>query len=153
MCVYGIGLPYDHPIWKSLPPCKCGDDEWSHKSPFEPVLPRQPGLPPAWGPFVPVTPVPITGPHKCPDCGVWWAGFEHRCQLGSVTGTTTTTTTTTTATADFDVTDHSGEQLPLFRDDEIETHSFSSTSLSKLRCDKCERPVWHEIHSTWRQAR
>ncbi len=19
------------------------------------------------------------GPFKCPDCGVWWAGFEHRC--------------------------------------------------------------------------
>jgi len=20
------------------------------------------------------------GPFKCPDCGIWWAGFEHRCQ-------------------------------------------------------------------------
>jgi len=20
------------------------------------------------------------GPFKCPDCGVWWAGFEHRCR-------------------------------------------------------------------------
>ena len=19
------------------------------------------------------------GPFKCPECGVWWAGFEHRC--------------------------------------------------------------------------
>lgn len=19
------------------------------------------------------------GPYKCPDCGVWWSGFEHRC--------------------------------------------------------------------------
>jgi hypothetical protein len=19
------------------------------------------------------------GPYKCPDCGVWWAGLEHRC--------------------------------------------------------------------------
>lgn len=19
------------------------------------------------------------GPYKCPDCGVWWAGFGHRC--------------------------------------------------------------------------
>ena len=19
-------------------------------------------------------------PWKCPDCGVWWAGLEHRCQ-------------------------------------------------------------------------
>lgn len=21
------------------------------------------------------------GPFKCPDCGVWWAGYEHRCQM------------------------------------------------------------------------
>lgn len=21
----------------------------------------------------------LGGPYKCPDCGVWWAGFEHRC--------------------------------------------------------------------------
>jgi hypothetical protein len=29
------------------------------------------------------------GPYKCPDCGIWWAGFEHRCQpLGTSTGTT-----------------------------------------------------------------
>lgn len=20
------------------------------------------------------------GPFKCPDCGVWWAGLEHRCK-------------------------------------------------------------------------
>jgi hypothetical protein len=20
------------------------------------------------------------GPFKCPECGVWWAGFEHRCE-------------------------------------------------------------------------
>lgn len=20
------------------------------------------------------------GPFKCPDCGVWWAGLEHRCR-------------------------------------------------------------------------
>lgn len=24
MCVYGIGLPFDHPIWQNLPPCHCG---------------------------------------------------------------------------------------------------------------------------------
>ena len=24
MCTYGIGLPYDHPIWQNLPPCTCG---------------------------------------------------------------------------------------------------------------------------------
>ena len=28
------------------------------------------------------------GPFKCPDCGVWWAGFEHRCApLVDSTGT------------------------------------------------------------------
>ena len=21
----------------------------------------------------------IPGPFKCPDCGVWWVGYEHRC--------------------------------------------------------------------------
>lgn len=26
------------------------------------------------------------GPFKCPDCGVWWAGFEHRC-APATTGT------------------------------------------------------------------
>jgi hypothetical protein len=24
MCIYGIGLPFDHPIWRNLPPCTCG---------------------------------------------------------------------------------------------------------------------------------
>jgi hypothetical protein len=24
MCTYGIGLPFDHPIWETLPPCGCG---------------------------------------------------------------------------------------------------------------------------------
>jgi hypothetical protein len=23
----------------------------------------------------------MMGPFKCQDCGIWWAGFEHRCQL------------------------------------------------------------------------
>ena len=22
----------------------------------------------------------VFGPFKCPDCGTWWAGFEHRCR-------------------------------------------------------------------------
>lgn len=27
------------------------------------------------------------GPFKCPDCGIWWAGLEHRCgPPGSDTG-------------------------------------------------------------------
>lgn len=25
------------------------------------------------------------GPFKCPDCGVWWAGFEHRCRIETIT--------------------------------------------------------------------
>lgn len=29
------------------------------------------------------------GPYKCPDCWVWWAGTEHRCEPGAF-GTTTT---------------------------------------------------------------
>ncbi|MFH0917021.1 MAG: hypothetical protein V1912_11345 [bacterium] len=25
--------------------------------------------------------IPMGGPpHKCPECGVWWVGLEHRCQ-------------------------------------------------------------------------
>jgi len=34
------------------------------------------------------------GPFKCPDCGLWWAGFAHRC-APLVTQTDTNTTTTT----------------------------------------------------------
>lgn len=26
------------------------------------------------------------GPFKCRDCGVWWAGFEHRCQQPVIPG-------------------------------------------------------------------
>jgi hypothetical protein len=26
-----------------------------------------------------VTVSDFPGPFKCKDCGVWWAGFEHRC--------------------------------------------------------------------------
>ena len=22
----------------------------------------------------------MTAPFKCPDCGIWWAGLEHRCK-------------------------------------------------------------------------
>lgn len=30
MCTYGIGLPFDHPIWRNLPPCRCGPEQrWS----------------------------------------------------------------------------------------------------------------------------
>ena len=29
------------------------------------------------------------GPFKCPDCGTWWAGFEHRCRQPIVTTTPT----------------------------------------------------------------
>lgn len=28
------------------------------------------------------------GPYKCPDCGIWWAGFEHRCRVMPDTNTT-----------------------------------------------------------------
>lgn len=24
------------------------------------------------------------GPFKCPDCGVWWAGSEHRCHAADL---------------------------------------------------------------------
>lgn len=28
------------------------------------------------------------GPFKCPDCGIWWARFEHRCvPVMTATGT------------------------------------------------------------------
>jgi len=34
-------------------------------------------------------------PWKCPDCGVWWAGLEHRCQYTIKTETLGGTTTFT----------------------------------------------------------
>lgn len=24
------------------------------------------------------------GPFKCPECGIWWAGIEHRCRPATV---------------------------------------------------------------------
>ena len=40
------------------------------------------------------------GPFKCPDCGIWWAGFEHRCRwemsLPAITTNLPFDTTTTT---------------------------------------------------------
>ena len=26
----------------------------------------------------------LGGPYKCPDCGIWWAGYEHRCKVNTV---------------------------------------------------------------------
>lgn len=40
------------------------------------------------------------GPFKCPDCGTWWAGFEHRCRQAAPA---TTTVTTGPITTDFTV--------------------------------------------------
>jgi hypothetical protein len=35
--------------------------------------------------------VDINDPVKCPDCGVWWRGYLHRCDNGGgVTATVTT---------------------------------------------------------------
>ena len=24
------------------------------------------------------------GPFKCPECGIWWAGLEHRCRPSEI---------------------------------------------------------------------
>jgi len=32
------------------------------------------------------------GPYKCPDCGIWWAGLEHRCKWYDLHPPTVTTT-------------------------------------------------------------
>jgi len=24
------------------------------------------------------------GPFKCPDCGIWWTGLEHRCRPSEI---------------------------------------------------------------------
>lgn len=31
------------------------------------------------------------GPFKCPECGIWWAGFEHRCRQPVAVPSTTPT--------------------------------------------------------------
>lgn len=68
MCVYGIGLPFDHPIWRNLPPCRCGYEndtfDWGDGN-----LPQLPKVD-AFGALI---------PSKCPDCGTWFQN-EHRCQ-------------------------------------------------------------------------
>lgn len=52
MCVYGIGLPFDHPIWDNLPPCKCSGG----------MLVEPYWLPPAWDNPPKVTPGPAWQP-------------------------------------------------------------------------------------------
>lgn len=67
MCTYGIGLPFDHPIWRNLPPCRCGGNA------VQPSITQ-----PFTVPSMPVGPALANGPYKCPDCGTWFQG-EHRC--------------------------------------------------------------------------
>lgn len=74
MCTYGIGLPFDHPIWRNLPPCRCGYDTPLNGQP----VPRSPKV--DFG-----APFPV----KCPDCGTWFQG-EHKCvETWTDTGTNT----------------------------------------------------------------
>jgi hypothetical protein len=47
-----------------------------------PTLPAIPQLPP----------VTTTDAIKCPDCGTWWRGYEHRCSPNSFSTTTNFTT-------------------------------------------------------------
>ena len=62
MCVYGIGLPFDHPIWLNLPPCRCGWE--SRPDPFrEYVIVNKP----IW--YSSVT--HRWPPEADPDWGVW----------------------------------------------------------------------------------
>ena len=68
MCTYGIGLPFDHPIWRNLPPCRCGGNA------VQPSITQ-----PFTVPSMPVGPALANGPYKCPDCGTWFSS-EHRCQ-------------------------------------------------------------------------
>lgn len=32
---------------------------------------------------------PVSGPFKCPDCGTWWTGSEHRCSVKTIVTHTT----------------------------------------------------------------
>jgi hypothetical protein len=48
VCTYGIGLPFDHPIWQSLPPCRCGDNGFT--SPDIGWAPLTPTITPQWQP-------------------------------------------------------------------------------------------------------
>jgi len=44
------------------------------------------------------------GPYKCPECGIWWAGLEHRCSPPgpSVTTNPIINTFTVRCTCSFD---------------------------------------------------
>lgn len=46
---------------------------------------------PSFPPPLPTLPPPVTNVIKCPDCGTWWRGYEHRCPSSS--GWTSTTNT------------------------------------------------------------
>lgn len=67
MCTYGIGLPFDHPIWQSLPPCRCGGPAptpslWREVISWDEPSPNIERI-----------------PARCPDCRTWFVD-EHRCQ-------------------------------------------------------------------------
>ena len=48
------------------------------------------------------------GPFKCPDCGVWWAGFTHKCPLVFQSPTVVTSTVRCTCGVD-----DQGNRIPL----------------------------------------
>lgn len=71
-------------------------DNWWEQSPTFPTTPWIPHTPtfPDPTPSLPYTyPVYTDQPVKCPQCGVWWRGTEHRCNLNFVTTTTTNVST------------------------------------------------------------
>ena len=43
------------------------------------------------------------GPYKCPDCGIWWAGLEHRCKWWDLHPPAVTTTNPPFETSTFTV--------------------------------------------------
>jgi hypothetical protein len=67
-------------------------DNWWEQYPTFPTTPWQPTAPtfPDPTPSLPYTyPVYTDQPVKCVQCGTWWRGTEHRCNLNYGVGTTT----------------------------------------------------------------
>ena len=72
-----IGGPWDVGRYTGDPPAHWTPNTW----------PRYVEWPQEYQPwYPPVNPAPtLPGPWKCPDCGTWWSGFEHRCRPFVVT--------------------------------------------------------------------
>ena len=92
--------------WWEIPPTFPNYDRWweTPTTPINPAYPTYPTYPPAF-------PVYTDQPVKCPQCGVWWRGTEHSCNLNYHTYTTTNTVMVNSGESTKDLSDRIEKSL------------------------------------------